>query len=351
MHTDTGARLAFLDVAKGIGMVLVVFAHVNFTPGLLIYAYSFHMPLFFILSGMLYNKDRYTSFSSLVRRKLETLVCPYIFFSLLALLFSMAADYLRVGMAGLAFKEYLLSFGRIVLSQGSQTIVNAALWFLTCLFVVEALYYWISKLKTVLIVVISVGLSCIGWLLEAGCLGFDSSILPWSLDSALFCMGFFALGHLLGDTVKKGVSYIAENKYKVLICLGVLGVCLAVQIPVAFWNGKVSIGSKNLGNGLLLYITGIFGTGGLLAISILLMKSRFLSYCGRNSLYILCIHWIILNAILVICLRVPALVYDKESILQTLIPFIIVMIGSLLFVAVYTKVKKIIFKNSRQPAK
>lgn len=45
-----------LDIMKGIGILLVVFAHVYHNSGLI---YLFHMPLFFILSGaaMTYSKS------------------------------------------------------------------------------------------------------------------------------------------------------------------------------------------------------------------------------------------------------------------------------------------------------
>lgn len=50
-----------IDVAKGIGIVLVVFAHINFTEPIQFFIYSFHMPLFFIISGVLFTKEKYPS--------------------------------------------------------------------------------------------------------------------------------------------------------------------------------------------------------------------------------------------------------------------------------------------------
>ena len=44
-------RLNTIDIIKGIGIFFVVFAHVNYTPALLVVIYGFHMPLFFIVSG------------------------------------------------------------------------------------------------------------------------------------------------------------------------------------------------------------------------------------------------------------------------------------------------------------
>lgn len=48
-----------LDIMKGIGILLVVFAHIFHNNGIV---YQFHMPLFFILSGaaMTYSKSGFS---------------------------------------------------------------------------------------------------------------------------------------------------------------------------------------------------------------------------------------------------------------------------------------------------
>jgi len=64
-------------------------------------------------------------------------------------------------------------------------------------------------------------------------------------------------------------------------------------LPLAFLNGKVTLGSKILNNGFLLYLTGILGTLMVLFASIPLEQSRFLRFCGRNSFEIMASHYII----------------------------------------------------------
>ena len=51
-------RLAVFDVAKGLGILLVVFAHINYTNIPLVYIYSFHMPLFFLISGIFFDTKK-----------------------------------------------------------------------------------------------------------------------------------------------------------------------------------------------------------------------------------------------------------------------------------------------------
>lgn len=45
-------RIEEVDISKGIGMVLVIMGHLCVSASLRNFIYSFHMPLFFILSGM-----------------------------------------------------------------------------------------------------------------------------------------------------------------------------------------------------------------------------------------------------------------------------------------------------------
>ena len=51
-------RLHYIDIAKGIGILLVALAHndlAGYAPFLYHWIYSFHMPLFFFLSGLFFK--------------------------------------------------------------------------------------------------------------------------------------------------------------------------------------------------------------------------------------------------------------------------------------------------------
>lgn len=77
-------RKDYLDIAKGIGIILVVVAHAMPRLSYLwIVINSFHMPLFFIISGILYKtKTRYVSY---IKRKIVSLYLPYVGCSLISL--------------------------------------------------------------------------------------------------------------------------------------------------------------------------------------------------------------------------------------------------------------------------
>lgn len=91
-------RYKWIDVAKGLGIVLVVYGHVlrGIHGSLAIplsesffmfsdnFVYSFHMPLFFILSGLFFEKSlRKRTTISFLKEKLYSLAYPFIVWSIL----------------------------------------------------------------------------------------------------------------------------------------------------------------------------------------------------------------------------------------------------------------------------
>ena len=70
-----GNRIISVDYAKAIGIYLVVLAHTQLCAPLTNWIYVFHMPLFFLLSGYVFNNN--PSFKEFINRKAKTLVFPY----------------------------------------------------------------------------------------------------------------------------------------------------------------------------------------------------------------------------------------------------------------------------------
>ena len=90
--TDNNKRLDYLDVAKGIGILLVILGHcqlgrIGRAHSLI---YSFHMPLFFFISGVCFS-NKYT-FSTLAVKRFRQIILPTIYFSICLLYTSDAAD-------------------------------------------------------------------------------------------------------------------------------------------------------------------------------------------------------------------------------------------------------------------
>ena len=81
--TVPACRLAWLDIAKGLGMILVVVGHVMagsdaaYAPPLATAIYAFHMPLFFLLAGFTLKQQAPARFAL---RKIAVLGLPYLAF-------------------------------------------------------------------------------------------------------------------------------------------------------------------------------------------------------------------------------------------------------------------------------
>ena len=74
--TKQNNRLKWVDVFKGILIVLMVVGHT--ANPIIKYIYAFHMAAFFFISGYTTNYDKYTLYEY-VKRKFKLLVIPFFF--------------------------------------------------------------------------------------------------------------------------------------------------------------------------------------------------------------------------------------------------------------------------------
>ena len=122
-------RINYLDIAKGIGIILVVWAHAR--GPLQSYIYQFHMPFFFIISGLLYSEK--SSFKEYLWKKTKGLYIPFVFWNLL---FYLTKTIIR----GSSAKVILKNAGLIVLTLSKDGEFLGAPWFLASLFIISVLY-------------------------------------------------------------------------------------------------------------------------------------------------------------------------------------------------------------------
>src|ERR1035437_8554233 len=68
-----------LDIAKGLGILLVIWGHA--VCPVKAYFYTFHVPLFFLLSGFVFNESY--SLKATFYKKIKSLLIPFFFFLIL----------------------------------------------------------------------------------------------------------------------------------------------------------------------------------------------------------------------------------------------------------------------------
>ena len=76
-NIQPGNRISWLDILRGIGILLMVYGHINYVIPVYTWIYSFHMPLFFFAAGVVYKERDIRK--DILHRAL-TLLIPYVFY-------------------------------------------------------------------------------------------------------------------------------------------------------------------------------------------------------------------------------------------------------------------------------
>ena len=86
---EKNKRILWVDVAKGIGMILVVLGHTHFGGRTLIY--TFHMPLFFFCSGLFFSNSEPLNLMEKLKKCLKTILFPYFLYAIISKLLCLAS--------------------------------------------------------------------------------------------------------------------------------------------------------------------------------------------------------------------------------------------------------------------
>jgi fucose 4-O-acetylase-like acetyltransferase len=287
-------RIVFLDVAKGIGILLVVMAHNDLAAvSLFLYRfiYSFHMPVFFFLSGYFLNTG--VPFLKFFWKRFNTILKPYLFTILL--IYSTSVSF-----SNMSFKTALGRMGKAMYASGLY-IDWVQLWFLPSLFVTSLFAYLLHRLLLQRLKVcwirwlILVGVAAIGAYFLDAFYPFSLSLpgkqyelfgLPYSVDLVLLT-GFY---YLLGNEIRQiSLTDLLDKPWFVLTTGGVLLLLITLFPQTIDFNTRLfPIFPVNT----LKAILGILFT---LAVSKQIEMrtsslSRMLEYIGQASLFILIFH-------------------------------------------------------------
>lgn len=142
-------RIGWIDFAKGIAIILVIIGHTVTNPVIRGAIFSFHMPVFFILSGITMNWTLANgSYCAKVKKLFQSLIIPAIWMLIIATLYDSIAD-LYNGRFNLSddlsslFTEIVWSSG-VPFKIGHFTVTDLGMqWFLVVLFFDKTLIFLI----------------------------------------------------------------------------------------------------------------------------------------------------------------------------------------------------------------
>jgi len=322
----TDERYAWIDSVKAIGIFWVIMGH-HLEHPLYSYIYSFHMPLFFFISGLLLPA-RSTGFGTLVVKRAQSLLVPYFAFALLLYAFWwFLGTYLDSSVIqGASLSK---NFIGIFYAQGQLEYMRwgVVLWFLPCMFLTVLLFYGINQFSLVTQILLLACFAALGFILPTAI----NLRLPWSIDIMLIAIGFLWLGKHLAPWL-----HSTQLSAKTLMAMALL---LAINLLAYALNSRrVDMYLGLYGEPLYFYISAIGGTLFYCLFAKVLPPSAVLSFIGANSLVLFVLHMRALTVINAVFAKFPAIAIDSSTLLgATIISLlqIILLIPAILIINRY----------------
>ncbi|MEE7547185.1 acyltransferase family protein, partial [Xanthomonas sp. Kuri4-1] len=267
-------------------IVLVVLGHAKGIPhAFTILVYSFHVPLFFFLSGWVgaaYGSPRSAAatWSKLVR----TLLVPYVCFFLLGYAYWLMTRGIGEKAARWGDRPWWEPLVGLVRGSGPDLYVQPALWFLPALFVTTLAFFYLRRLLAPAWLALAAGVAAWLWIL-----GFPplQQRLPFALDVLPVSLFFFAAGALLAGRDRLLPTSARGN----LIALAVLALPWLV---IAWRNDRVDVNLLVFGHSpAAFFAAALLGTLMALCAGRLIQHLPGVQWIGRNTLLILCTHLLV----------------------------------------------------------
>lgn len=294
---NTHERIEWIDIGKGVGIVLVTFGHLRNGDGqsvwlpaldsLIAAIYLFHMPLFYLLGGLTFSMR--SGFKAFLKRKIHTLLVPYYVFSLYfvakpvaVLLIPSMRDTFQTS------HDYGLAHQFI-----DVLIMGNGLWFLMAFFVAEIIMYALAVVthrNGVALSVIGVALIIVSYLFDDSV---ASVLIPFQLWRGLGIAGFMAVGVVLR-------SWFVTLNRRAGVMLGV-PCCVALVVVACVLLSPLVFGGWAW---VLKALAAVSGAFAFTLLCIAIARCGWLAYIGRFSLVFYALNALTLNVAKLLFFRV-----------------------------------------------
>lgn len=293
IERKNNGRLEYVDALRGFGIVLMIAGHVGFGQIFDIYIHSFHMPLFFFISGFLFNEsNKEIGIKRFVLKKTKSFIVPYLFFGIIDFVI------LYIVSRKFSIQNIMITF---LYSNHNNFPISGALWFLFCLYIVEIIFFLLrTKLSDTRLALVIAITAIVGNILPVQ--------LPLSLDTAMVGLGLFGVGYFLRHyNNKASINFLFNMNIFWLLIFFVFNTILI------FINGYVNIRLCSYSIIPLFWINSIvaflcyfnlFYKIEVINNKLIKTINNWLKDIGRNSIIFVCLNQIvllILNKIATIC--------------------------------------------------
>lgn len=303
-------REKWIDLAKGIAIFLVVFGHVNLgfkenntfpsiqsiIENINFTIYSFHMPLFFSISGYLYSKtivlNNFSSYKENIKKKIISLGVPYIIFSILYCF------------AKVIFSSYTTKKVGLNAILGIFIIPIEFFWYLYAIigiFILIMTLDFIIKNKYIVLSILIV-------------IFIPTFLIEIPIMMIYFCCRYslyFYLGKLLSEHLN-----ILNNKILIFI-----SIIIFIVLNLLVYNNLIQI------NIIFSIVLAILGSYIVLSISKKINEVKVFNYLGKISLQIYIIHAIVCSGVRVILIKLNItnimIHYISATLLGIIVPVLV----------------------------
>lgn len=339
MEKEESKRIYWIDAAKIIAMVLIVLSHTiaysDKLQGLYKYVSSFHVALFFTISGLTFSINKYCNFKKFFKTKFKRIMIPYLVFAVLFLipfliLGATIASNLNRNDIDINLKHSIIG---IFYGNGNDNYLrqNSSLWFLPCLFVTEMIFYFVEKNKNKNKYYITILFSIVIGMLDYYFLPFR---MPWGFDIAICMLAFFALGKII------------SNRKSMVIKNNVLTVCISLTLIIIggiiqCFNTNVMYMHNEYGNYFIFIISAFFSVIGYTFLISKIHYNKVLDYAGKRTMAILIFHKIFVLVFQTKITPISNLLKTGNVIEQIVCSIIVVIISIVLSLIIEIVVNKI----------
>lgn len=297
-------RKEIVDIAKGIGIILVVVGHSGFQYSPFISL--FHMAIFFAIAGYCFNMKHAENFKSVIiysTKRIKSLYVPYIAFNIIFILcnnlfismnvYTTDANLLGVSnieriATNFTYKDGLKEIIKVLLFSGG-TQLSGAFWFFKALFCLSIIFvssrYVINKInnKTGKIIVEIILLIIF---VTLGRISYIKNIYIWNIGTA-FSMYFIML---FGYYFNKYKDKIKKIDGRIIIISSFVILCVLYNL------GEISVVMNQYPNIVFFLIASVCGVLLTYYLANYLKNIKIvkdiLCYLGKNSIVIMCFHFL-----------------------------------------------------------
>lgn len=285
------SRIEWIDILRGAMMFLVVCGHALTHKGIVQYIFSFHMPVFFIISGMTFSFNKEWDFVKYVKKKAKGLIIPYFALNLLV--------------SGLWYWNRSIgqnpakSTGELILGifisnvDSKMPMASNTTWFITCLFLTDLLFFVFrrlfkkdSTLAAALVITTSTFYAFGGIAKKGGGV--------WHWQVTFTAVIFYLAGYLF----MKNIEGIKQGILKHKLAFTLLAVLFLLDgYKLNLLNGRVSMVNDSYKNPLFFYLSAMATSAALIILMIelseypLFIKSmKPVNFIGKNTLTYIAFH-------------------------------------------------------------